>query len=141
MARLTPSEARRRIRRAASDVWGHLAYDGAVVPGSVRVVIDCPKILKDRMTDPRAFMHVGHRGMWTICASLEAGRLSDPHLYGLILHEFGHPLAWRWWGKSRQQDADRIIWNLTGIPILYKSSLVLQWITPDDVRRIRTLRL
>ncbi|MGH7260792.1 MAG: hypothetical protein ACREI9_08940, partial [Nitrospiraceae bacterium] len=66
-----------------------------------------------------------------------AGCLPASHLYGLVLHEFGHPLAQKLTGKSGQEDADQIMWRLTGIPILYRTGWTVQWITPGDVARIR----
>jgi hypothetical protein len=106
---------------------------------------DCPVIRKHRAGgDERAFFHVGHRGKWVVCGASEAGTLSKNHLYGLVLHEFGHPMAWSFYGRSEQEDADRAILDTTGVPILYRSGLIVQWITGGDVgqvcRRRRTLR-
>lgn len=109
------------------------------MPRRARLFIDCEVVRKHRDGgNLRAYFHVAHKGNWTICCAREAGYLPDSHLYGLILHEFGHPMAWNFWGRSRQQDADRAIFKTTGVPILYKSGLILQWITSDDVQAIRT---
>ena len=120
-----------------ADVGLVLSGCGAPIPARAGVVIDCALVRKHREKDPRAYFHVGHKGDFIICAALEAGYLPDEHLYALVLHEFGHPLAWKAWGKSEQEHADWIGHGLLGIPILYKSSLTLQWITPKDVKRLK----
>jgi hypothetical protein len=98
----------------------------------------CRDVRADRERgNKRAYFHVGHKGDWTICHDLTAGRLSNSHLYALVLHEFGHPLAMKLFGRSRQEDADRAITKVTGIPILYKTGWVVQWIAPGDVKLVR----
>lgn len=130
-----------RIRKAAIEVFDFLRASGAPVPPRGKLIIDCPVVRKHRAGgDLRAFFHIGHRGVWTVCGAHEAGLLPDSHLYGLLLHEFGHPMAWKIWGRSRQQDADRAIFDTTEVPILYKSGIVLQWITAADVQAIRSAR-
>lgn len=47
-------------------------------------------------------------------------------------------MAWSFWNRSRQQDADRAIFETTEVPILYKSGLILQWITTADVQAIKS---
>ena len=132
-----PETAIRRIERAFREVYGLLARLGAPVGRAPRLEL-CKDVLRDRDRGTRrAYFHVGHKGMWTVCTVPLTGNLSDEHLYGLVLHEFGHPLAWKLFGKSRQEDADRAIFDLTGIPILYRTGWVVQWITTGDVRRVR----
>jgi hypothetical protein len=104
----------------------------------VKLEPSCGDVLRDRQKgNKRAFFHIGHKGVWTLCTSPIAGCLSDSHLYGLVLHEFGHPLAHKLTGRSDQEDADQIVWKLVGIPILYRTGWTVQWITPADVRAIR----
>lgn len=108
------------------------------MPPAIRVRVGCPLVLAHRAQGVRrAFFHVGHVGPWTVCTVEEAGKLPESHLYGLVLHELGHPLAWKLWNRSRQQDADAAAFRYTGIPILYRSGLVLQWVTTGDVARIK----
>lgn len=135
----TLQEAQARIRRVVGEVQRFLRASGVPVPRRVRLLMDCRLIRKnrDQEGDPRAYFHVSHVSKWTICGAHEAGWLNDNHLYGLVLHEFGHPLAWRFYGRSKQEDADRAIFDTTGVPILYKSGIVLQWITDADVRLVR----
>ena len=137
--RLKPAQALARIKRAAAEVYDYLRVSGAPCPARARLYVDCGLVRKHRSCgDLRAYFHVGHRAKWTVCAAHEAGYLPDTHLYGLVLHEFGHPMAWDFWGRSRQQDADRAIFETVGVPILYKSGLILQWITPADVQSIKS---
>ena len=137
--RLSPCAARGRILEAFRDVYAFLKALGAPVGRSPRLEL-CPDVRRDQERgNKRAFFHVGHKGEWTVCHDGTAGRLSDSHLYGLVLHEFGHPLAWKLFGKSRQEDADRAIWNLTHTPILYRTGWIIQWISPGDVKHIKAL--
>jgi len=134
-----PESGFRRIERAISEVYGFLIQMKAPVGRSVKLAA-CYDVRRDRERgNKRAFFHVGHKGPWTICTDPITGCLSDSHLYGLVLHEFGHPLAYKLFGKSRQEDADQAIWKLTGIPILYRTGWTVQWITPGDVRRVRAI--
>lgn len=135
--KIGPGEARQRIKTAFLEVYRVLRALGAPVGGQPRLEL-CQDVRRDRERgNLRAYFHVGHRGDWTICHDRTAGRLPDTHLYGLVLHEFGHPLAMKLYGKSRQEDADRAIYDLTGIPILYRTGWVVQWITRADVRAIQ----
>jgi len=138
-ARIAPETAARRVERAFREVEGFLRSCGAPVGHSPRLEL-CRGVRDDRESgNKRAYFHVGHKGSWTVCHDLTAGRLSDSHLYGLVLHEFGHPLAWKLIGKSRQEDADQAIFKLTGIPILYRTGWIVQWITPGDVKHIKAI--
>jgi len=138
---LKPQAALGRIRKAAAEVYDFLRASGAPVPARARLSIDCEVVRNHRAGgDLRAFFHVGHKGKWTVCGAHEAGFLPDNHLYGLILHEFGHPMAWKFWNRSRQQDADRAVFETTEVPILYKTGIVLQWITNADVQAIKSCR-
>lgn len=136
-ARIAPETASRRVERAFREVYAALRALHAPVGSGPRLAL-CRDVRADREKgNKRAYFHVGHKGTWTVCHDLTAGRLSDSHLYGLVLHEFGHPLAMKLFRKSRQEDADAAISKLTGIPILYKTGWVVQWITPADVRLVR----
>jgi hypothetical protein len=136
-APLGPAAARRRIERAFRDVHAALIALNAPVSLQPRLAF-CKDVRADRERgNRRAFFHVGHKGDWTVCHDGSAGRLSDCHLYGLVLHEFGHPIAMKLFRKSRQEDADRAIFKITGIPILYRTPWVVQWIVPGDVRLVR----
>lgn len=139
--RLSPKKAVQRIRKAAAHVYDFLRASGAPVPSRARLMIDCEVVRKHRVEgDKRAFFHIGHKGAWTACGAHEAGYLPENHLYGLLLHEFGHPMAWTFWNRSRQQDADRAILKTTGVPILYKTGLTVQWITNADVAAIKSAK-
>jgi hypothetical protein len=138
MAKITPSRALSRLRKAFEDVFRYLTRRKVKGMPKRASVKQCQMIISQRdKGDKRAFFHVCHRGMWTLCTVPESGRLPDTYLYALVLHEFGHPLAYRYYGKSRQEDADRAIWEATGIPVLYRSDLVLQWVPPAVVRNIK----
>ena len=139
--RLTPGEARRRIWRVVGEVYRFLQGIGAPVAREVALDAFCGDVERDRAGgNLRAYFHVGHKAAWTLCSNWKAGCLPAPHLYGLILHEFGHPLAQKLLGRSGQEDADQIIWKLTQIPILYKTGWTVQWITPGDIARVRRSR-
>ncbi len=78
-------------------------------------------------------MHVGHeRGK--VCAIRSAAALSDHHLVGLFLHEFGHLAG----GDSEPEANDWVLRNL-GVEITYRAPLDLQWVPQDVVRRILVL--
>ena len=137
--RRDPETARRRVQRALDEVYAFLVALRAPVGRAVRLEL-CEDVRRDRERgNKRAFFHVGHKGIWTICTDPITGRLPDGHLYGLVLHEFGHPLAWKLFGKSRQEDADRAIWDMTRIPILYRTGWIVQWVPAASVRRIRAV--
>lgn len=139
-AKIAPETAFRRIQRAFHEVWVFLRRLKAPV-GPAPCLELCGDVHRDRERgNKRAYFHVGHKGMWTVCTVPLTGRLNDSHLYGLILHEFGHPLAWKLYGKSGQEDADRAIWDLTRIPILYRTGWIVQWIPAADVRKVRAHR-
>lgn len=139
--RLTPAQAARRLYHVVGHVYYFLQKIGAPVAGKIRLEAACSDVERDRERgNKRAYFHVGHKGAWTLCSNWKAGCLPVTHLYGLVLHEFGHPLAQKLLGKSGQEDADQIIWKLCNIPILYKTGWTVQWITPGDVARIRRAR-
>lgn len=72
----------------------------------------------------RAFMHVGHKSNSHVCV-WPGTDLSEPYLYGLFLHEFGHIGQ----GES-ESGADLWIMEHFGIPIEYKGPLCLEWVNP-----------
>lgn len=77
----------------------------------------------------RSFMHVGHARGGAICAIRNAAALSDGHLVGLFLHEFGH-LA----GGDSEPAADAWVEKELGVKIRYRAPLDLQWVPPEVVR-------
>jgi hypothetical protein len=97
--------------------------------------VDCPLVRRTRKTSPRAFMHTLH-APGKLCVAREAAGLTSEHLCGLFVHEISHPLAQRLYGRSEQEDADKIAREVLGIKILYKGPLLLEWISPSEVRRI-----
>jgi hypothetical protein len=138
---LKPPAARRRLAWVVREVYRFLVGIDAPVPRRITLERDCEDVARDRERgNLRAYFHVGHKGTWTLCTNWKAGCLPLSHLYGLVLHEFGHPLAHKLTGKSDQEDADQIIWKLCRIPILYKTGWTVQWITPGDIARIRRAR-
>lgn len=97
--------------------------------------IDCPLVRRTRKTSPRAFMHAAHiRGK--VCVAREAARLSAETIIGLFLHEIGHQLATRSWGRSEQEDADRAVNEFLGVKIRYKGDLLLEWVPAHVAVRI-----
>lgn len=70
----------------------------------------------------RAFMHTGHFPN-NICTNMEASRLPDEHLFGILFHEFGHIFTGE--GEGR---ADRFVFEKFGIPLKYKGKKRLEWV-------------
>ena len=78
----------------------------------------------------RSFMHVAHvKG--AVCTIRNAAALSDQHLVGLFLHEFGH-LA----GGDSEPAANDWVKKQLGVEIKYRGPLDLQWVPPAVVRWI-----
>lgn len=97
--------------------------------------LDCREILAFRWKNPgyigqRSLMHAGHR-VRGICAVRLAAGLSDAHLAGLMLHEFGH-LG----GGDSEPEANRWVLKNFGIEVEYKGPLDIQWVDPEAVRRV-----
>lgn len=86
---------------------------------------------KKGFTGYRSFMHVGHARGGAICAIRNAAALSDSHLVGLFLHEFGHLAG----GDSEPAANDWVKYNLD-VDIEYRGPLDLQWVSPEVVRRV-----
>lgn len=102
---------------------------------AIRALISCSDIYLLRRTNrnylgDRAFMHVEHLKR-TVCMVRQAACLSDAHLVGLFLHEFGH-LA----GGPSEPEADAWVQRKLGIMILYKGPMDLQWVDRAAVSRI-----
>jgi hypothetical protein len=89
--------------------------------------IDVLRRTKRGYVGGRSFMHVGHIRN-TVCCARPAEFLSDGHLVGLLLHEFGH-LG----GGHSEPSANAWIKSGLGVEILYKGPLDLQWVGPDVV--------
>lgn len=98
----------------------------SMVP-NLQLRVDCPLVRRTRKTSPRAFMHTLH-APGKLCVAREAAGLDSEHLCGLFLHELGHPMATRSWGRSEQEDADRAVKEFLGITIRYKGDLLLEWV-------------
>lgn len=94
------------------------------------VEIDILRRTQKGYVGSRAFMHVGHLRN-TVCSARPAAALSDSHLVGLFLHEFGHLAA----GHNEPPANAWILRNL-GIVIRYAGPLDLQWVDPEVVGRI-----
>jgi len=92
--------------------------------------IDCSMVREQRRKgDRRAFMHVNHVP-GKLCVAHEVASLSPGHVVGLFLHELGHPIAYKLWRRSEQEDADAAVRQELGVTILYRGPLVLQWVPP-----------
>jgi hypothetical protein len=103
--------------------------------GKVRPLVSCSDIFLLRRTNrnylgDRAFMHMGHYPS-TICMVRQAASLSDAHLVGLFLHEFGH-LG----GGVDEPAANAWVKRVLGIEIAYKGPMDLQWVGREVVSRI-----
>lgn len=97
--------------------------------------VDCGLTQKHRQSSPRAYMHTLHLP-GKVCVSSEACTLSPAHLVGLYLHELGHPMATKVYGRSEQEDADRAVKEFLGVTIRYKGPLLLEWVSPAAVKKI-----
>lgn len=103
--------------------------------GHLALKLDCALVKKTRKESPRAYMHTHHLPR-RVCASSDAGALSIEHVVGLFLHEIGHGLAQKVYGRSEQEDADRAVKEILGVRIHYKGPLLLEWVQPMVARRI-----
>lgn len=102
---------------------------------STKPVTHCPEIgffrrTSERYLGSRSFMHTGHR-RGSICMVRQAALLSDSHLVGLLLHEFGH-LG----GGHGEPEANRWVLNKLGIEIDYRAPLDIQWVPAETARKI-----
>jgi hypothetical protein len=103
--------------------------------GKVRPLVSCGDIFLLRRTNrnylgDRAFMHIGHYPR-TICMVRQAASLSDSHLVGLFLHEFGH-LG----GGSDEPAANAWVKKALGVEIEYRGPMDLQWVSRTAVAQI-----
>lgn len=98
--------------------------------------IGCPIIDRARRRDIRAFMHTGAHGGGLVCTHHRAATLENEYLVGLFLHEIGHNLAERAWGRSEQEDADKAVRDFLGVKIHYRGPLLLEWVSKAHTRRI-----
>lgn len=98
--------------------------------------IGCPEVARTRRSgNPRALFHVGHLP-GKVCCSPLAAHLDHNYLVGLILHEFGHPMAQKAWGRSEQEDADRAVKDFLGVKLSYKGPLLLECAPLKIVKQI-----
>ena len=132
-----PSSAGKRaqaLREAFRRVHAWARRRSRRVP-PLRLVVGCPRVFRARRRDKRAFMHVGHP-TGVVCTSPVAARLSVNHVVALFLHEIGHPLAMKLWGRSEQEDSDKSVRDILGVRLHYRGPLILQWVPDSVVRRI-----
>lgn len=83
----------------------------------------CEDIDRERQKSKRAFMHTGHFTE-VICAALAFQDLDDDFQCGILFHEFGHLLT----PGGTEQDADRVIFEIFGIALVYKGELNVEWV-------------
>ncbi len=105
---------------------------GSAVP-KLSLFVGCDLIQKDRRSSKRAFCHVGHRPI-KVCTSPHLANIEINFVVGIYLHEIGHCIAAKVWGRSREQDADLAVLEFFGVNLRYKSDLTLEW-APDEVVR------
>src|SRR5512136_1740266 len=112
-------------------VWAKSQF--AEVP-RLSLNVGCPDVEKRlKKGDARAFFHVGHVPR-KVCASPRAATLPVHFLVGLMLHEIGHPLAKKMYGRSHQWDADNSIHQFVGVNIHYGGPLILEFVPPKIVQ-------
>jgi hypothetical protein len=99
----------------------------------VRLYTSCRYVVEDRESSPRSFMHVGCRDD-LICTCPDVERLPDPHLIGILLHEFAH-LA------NPKGELGNDLWATInwGVVIQYRdceNARHLEWIPPEEIKRL-----
>ena len=101
----------------------------------LRLKVGCPMVAASRRRDKRAYMHVDHlKGV--VCTIPAAAQLSANHLVALFLHEIGHPMAMKAWGRSEQEDADKSVRDFLGVRLRYRGPLLLEWVPTRTAKRI-----
>lgn len=91
----------------------------------------CPEVRKSAADPRRAYAHWGHVKN-TICYARQIKNLSKPHAIGVLLHEFGHVGS-----RGGESLADLWVIEVLGIPIQYRGKLNLEWVDPQDIRRLK----
>jgi hypothetical protein len=129
-----PSRPGELLREAFARVHAWARRRTRRVP-PLTLAVGCSQIAARRRHDPRAFAHVGHR-VGRVCISAAAAKLPVEHVVGLCLHEIGHPLAQRVWGRSEQEDADAAVREFLGVRLSYVGPLLLQHVPTRVARRI-----
>lgn len=130
-----PSSATKRARalqEAFKRVHGWARRKSRRVP-PLRLVVGCRGVAAGRRRDKRAFMHV-RRGV--VCTTPAAADLPIEYLVGLLLHEHGHPMATKAWGRSCQEDADKAVRDFLGVRLHYRGPLLLEWVPKRIALRI-----
>ena len=125
-----------RLYQAFSAVRNFVAGKVSGVSGT-ELQTDCGKILQFQKDHPgfegdRAFMHTMHLH-GRVCALRTAALLSDNHLAGLFLHEFGHLISKR----PGEDMANEAVSKVFGIRITYVGPLELEWVSDSVVRRVQ----
>jgi hypothetical protein len=114
-----------------------LPPDDAAIAAKLRIK-DCPLIEKTRLdpSDPdnkRACAHVGHAHESTlICVWGKFHTLTRANKIGVLLHEAGHILS----GSGDEMEADKYIFNKTGIGIGYNNKNEIQEISAADIKEV-----
>lgn len=125
-ARITEQEGQ-RLYGAFSRVKAYVMHKSGGHRAAHVALRICPDIRKglSGAARRRAFMHTGHAKNY-ICTNIDASKLPDGHLFGILFHEFGHIFAGAGEGKADQWAFERF-----GIPILYKGAWKLEWVDPE----------
>ena len=125
-----PERLERVWRRVLKFVYRNV-QDLAFPPPALQT---CEKIAQDRqtsgLTGRRSFMHAGHYPN-TVCV-WKGTRLADSFLVGILMHEIGHLAT-----GADDVLADKYVFEMFGLPILYKGPLKLEWVDPKIIRQRR----
>lgn len=122
------------------DVWERVyahARRASTRTPRLRLVVGCRQIDRRRRTDRRAFMHTGGghaRGQ--VHVHEDAATLPLNYLVALFLHEMGHPMALKAWGRTEQEDADRAVRLFLGVKLHYRGPMLLEWVPGSVVRKV-----
>jgi len=101
----------------------------------LELFVGCSQIAWDRKTSKRAFCHVFHRP-GRVCAAPELITVPINYILGVMIHEIGHVLALKTWGRSSERDADIAVLKFLGINLEYRSDLVLEWVSNRVVEQV-----
>ena len=112
------------------------AIDGAFVRAQLQ---GCDLAEKDHRESWRVHAHTIHLPN-TICVCADIEALPEPHLYGIIAHEFGHLLADKQQGEHTESEADRAAERFFGISIEYRSPQRIQWLSDADIAKVKGTR-
>lgn len=95
----------------------------------------CPLARFDKSREDRVYAHTNHvRGV--VCVSEDLCKLRDSFVYGILAHEFGHELAFRFEGDHSEEGADQAALKYLDLPIHYGTPLNVQYLDTKDMRGI-----